>query len=226
MISANEPEAPASPTLAERMDFVVGFLRRRYLTILATLLLCLPFGGLYLFLTTPTFTASAVMMIEPRKGLLQQTLGGDTPTDAAWVESQIGVLRSQNVAAYVVKQLRLAEDPQFTRSGDGLIDDLLHHFDKLLSRFGWQASEPKTAAERVGETIRAFANQLNVRRIGASYMVGIDFRSRNPEQAVKIANSMVDAYIFDQLNAKYQANRRTGDWLQERLQTLREQAAA
>src|SRR5262245_11126846 len=37
---------------------------------------------------------------------------------------------------------------------------------------------------------------------------------------------MIDAYIFDQLNAKYQANRRTGDWLQERLQTLREQAAA
>jgi len=37
---------------------------------------------------------------------------------------------------------------------------------------------------------------------------------------------MVDAYIFDQLNAKYQANRRAGDWLQERLQTLREQAAA
>ena len=37
---------------------------------------------------------------------------------------------------------------------------------------------------------------------------------------------MIDAYIFDQLNAKYQANRRTGDWLQERLQALREQAAA
>ena len=37
---------------------------------------------------------------------------------------------------------------------------------------------------------------------------------------------MTDAYIFDQLNAKYQANRRAGDWLQERLQALREQASA
>ena len=69
-------------------------------------------------------------------------------------------------------------------------------------------------------------NQLDVRRIGTSYLMRIDFRSRNREQAVKIANTMIDAYIFDQLNAKYQANRRTGDWLQERLQTLREQAAA
>ena len=57
-------------------------------------------------------------------------------------------------------------------------------------------------------------------------MMRIDFRSGNPEQGVKIANTMIDAYILDQLNAKYQANRRTGDWLQERLQTLREQAAA
>ena len=54
----------------------------------------------------------------------------------------------------------------------------------------------------------------------------IDFRSQNQEQAIKIANAMIDGYIFDQLNAKYQANRRAGDWLQERLQALREQAAA
>ena len=79
------------------------------------------------------------MMIEPRKGLLSQTLGGDPPTDAAWIESQIGVLKSQNVAAYVVKQLRLAEDPEFIRSGDGLLEELLAGLDKLLARLGWQA---------------------------------------------------------------------------------------
>ena len=37
---------------------------------------------------------------------------------------------------------------------------------------------------------------------------------------------MIDGYVFDQLNAKYQANRRAGDWLQERLQALRDQSAA
>jgi polysaccharide biosynthesis transport protein len=225
-LSANGPEFPASPTIGERIDFVVGFVRRRYLIILTSLLLSLSLGALYLFTTAPTYTASAMMMIEPRKGLLQQTLAGDPPADAAWAESQIGVLKSLNVAAYVIKQLRLAEDPQFIHSGDGLIDDLLNTVDKLLTRFGWQAPEPKTEAERAGETTNAFTKQLDVRRIGTSYIMKIDFRSRNREQAVKIADSMVDAYIFDQLNAKYQANRRTGDWLQERLQTLREQAAA
>ena len=204
----------------------MGFLRRRYFVILLSFSLSLALGALYFFMAPPTYTASAMMIIEPRKGLLQQTLGGDPPTDAAWIESQVGGLKSLNVAAYVVKQLRLDEDPKFINSGDGLIDDLLNAVDKVLTRFGWQAPEPKTEAERAGETLLAFTKQLDVRRVGTSYMMKIDFRSRNREQAVKIANAMVDAYIFDQLNAKYQANRRTGDWLQERLQTLREQAAA
>ncbi len=232
LLAPSGSDLPATPTLGERFDFVVSFLRRRYLAVLIPLLLSLALGGLYLFKTPPTYTASATILIEPRKGLLQQTLGGDPPTDAAWIESQIGVLKSQNVASYVVKQLRLVEDPQFIRSGDGLIDELLAgldqllaRLDKLLARLGWQA-EPKTEADHVGETIAAFMKQLDVRRIGTSYLMKIDFRSGNREQAVKIVNTMIDAYILDQLNAKYQANRRTGDWLQERLQTLREQAAA
>ena len=57
-------------------------------------------------------------------------------------------------------------------------------------------------------------------------MIKIDFAGRNPELAAKIANEMVNAYIFDQMNAKYQSSRRAGDWLQERLQNLRDQAAA
>ena len=119
LISASGPEFPASATLGEWFDFALSFLRRRYLIILASLLLSLSLGAWYLFTTPPTYTASSTILIEPRRGMLQQTLGGDPQPDVGWIESQIGVLKSQNVAAYVVKQLRLAEDPQFIRSGEG-----------------------------------------------------------------------------------------------------------
>jgi succinoglycan biosynthesis transport protein ExoP len=219
------PDAPSSGAAAQ-LEFVTNFLRRRYRIVLIGLLLSLPFAALYLFLAPATYTATATIMIEPRKSPLSQTLGGDPPTDAAWIESQIGILRSQNVAAYVVKQLRLTEDPAFIRSGDGLLEELLAGLDKLLTRLGWQAPEPKSEAERTAETIAAFMEQLTVKRLGPTYLMRVDFRSRNREQATKIANAMIDAYVYDQLSAKYQANRRTGDWLQERLQMLREQAAA
>jgi succinoglycan biosynthesis transport protein ExoP len=219
LISSDRFDFPASPTLGERFDFVTSFLRRRYLIILSLLLPSIAAGALYLYITPPTYTGSATMMIETRKGPLQDSLLGNTPPDSAWVESQIGVLKSQNVAAYVVKQLRLAEDPKFIRPDDGLLD-------KVLRRLGLEDAGPQTEAERVNAAVAAVSGGTDVRRVGQSYMLRIDFRSQNPELAAKVANALIDGYIYDQLNSKYQANRRAGDWLQERLQTLREQAAS
>jgi polysaccharide biosynthesis transport protein len=211
------PEPPASATLGAQIDFVTGFLGRRYLLILLGLLLSLPFGALYLYIAPATYTASSVMMIEPRKGPFDSQ--GNSIPDAIWIDSQAIALNSLNVASYVVKQLRLADDPEFVRSGVWWVD-------KLLFRLGWgEDPEPKSEPERVGAAIVALNDQLKVQRIGQSYMMRIDVRSQNKEQAAKIANTMIDGYIFDQLNAKYQANRRASDWLQERLQALREQAA-
>jgi polysaccharide biosynthesis transport protein len=217
--SVNGPELPASATLGAQIDLVTGFLRRRYRLILLGLLLALPFGALYLYITPASYTASSVMMIEPRKGPFDPLIGSSLP-DGVWIESQSIALKSLNVASYVVKQLRLADDPAFVRSGVGWLD-------KVFFRLGWgEDPEPKTEPERVGAAITALNNGLGIKRLGQSYMMQIDFRSPNKEQAAKIANAMIDAYIFDQLNSKYQSNRRASDWLQERLQALREQAAA
>ena len=41
-----------------------------------------------------------------------------------------------------------------------------------------------------------------------------------------MANAIADAYIDDQLNAKYQSTRRANVWLQDRIKELRAQAAA
>jgi succinoglycan biosynthesis transport protein ExoP len=217
LISYSGPERPAR-TIGQRLDYISGFIRRRYLSITICILLGLPIGAFYLFATPPSYIASSTILIEGRSNQIQQTLFGDAPPDAAWIESQLVVLKSQSVAAYVVKQLRLADDPEFIRSTGPL--------GKLLARYGWDVPEPKTDAERFGAAAAALVNQLDVKRVGQSYMMRIDFRSGDPEQATKIANSIIDGYIFDQLNAKYQSNRRAGDWLLERLQALREQSAA
>jgi succinoglycan biosynthesis transport protein ExoP len=54
----------------------------------------------------------------------------------------------------------------------------------------------------------------------------IDFTSISPEKAAKIANAIADAYIVDQLEAKYQATKRASVWLQDRIKELRTQATA
>jgi polysaccharide biosynthesis transport protein len=208
------------------IDFAVRFLRRRYLIIVTCLLLSLAFGALYLLIAPKNYTAYAVMMIETRKSPLQ-SLPGDAPPDAAWIESQIQILKSRSVAADVVKRLQLAEDPEFLRSLSLSLSGLL---DKLLARLDWVSVPEATRTDAAIGTltdaaIRTLNQRLDVQRLSQSYMLEINFSSSNPKQAIKVVNVLIDAYVFHQLNAMYQANRRAGDWMEERLQALREQAA-
>ena len=72
---------------------------------------------------------------------------------------------------------------------------------------------------------RAFKSRLSIKRIGLTYVIQISFQSYNPEHAAQIANAVADAYIVDQLEAKYQATRRASAWLQDRIKELRDQVS-
>ena len=63
-------------------------------------------------------------------------------------------------------------------------------------------------------------------RVGLTYVMNIGFQSQDPDKAARIANAIADAYITDQLEAKYQATRRASVWLQDRLGELGSQASA
>lgn len=208
----------ATAGLGQRLDYLRGFVQRQYLAILIGLIIALPVGTFYALSSPKTFTASSTMTIESRKGPLDEP-GRSVPLDMAWFETNLQNLRSVNVLGYVVKQLNLANDPEFLRSDKTPLE-------RLLSRIGLGAAAPNSDAERINRAVALVANGIRAQRIGQSYMIKIDFAGRDPELAAKIANEMVNAYIFDQMNAKYQASRSAGDWLQERLQNLRDQAAA
>ena len=57
-----------------------------------------------------------------------------------------------------------------------------------------------------------------------SSILEISFNSSNAERAAEIANAVAKAYIAEQLNAKFEANRSATSWLQDRLRDLGDQA--
>jgi len=105
----------------------------------------------------------------------------------------------------------------------------LHRFRRwarFTSVWAGRLTNLKSEAERTAQATGVVAGGLDIRRLGVGYLIKIDFHGRNPEQTVKIANAVLDAYILDQMNSQFQTYRRGSDWLQDRLQTLREQTAA
>jgi uncharacterized protein involved in exopolysaccharide biosynthesis len=71
--------------------------------------------------------------------------------------------------------------------------------------------------------ILAFENSLVVEPVGGRVVL-IKFSSTNPTRAATIANAVAGAYITDQLDAKYEANRVATNWLQKRQEQLQQQA--
>ena len=139
-----------------------------------------------------------------------------------WVDSQIEILQSENFALSVIKKLRLTEDPEFTEPSDGLIG-VAHKIKSIL--FGSKKKE-RSESELTQRAVAAFERKLKVSRVGYSYAIEITFQSLDPDRAAQIANAVADAFIVDQLDARYQTIREATTWLQERLDELRVQASA
>ena len=143
----------------------------------------------------------------------------ELPLDEGTVESQVEILKSDSLALAVIKKLNLTQDPEFVGSSGGLLGTLFQFVTGLLASNG-----PSSEFELTRRAVTVFQSRLNVRRIGLTYIIAISFRSLESDRAAQIANAVADAYVDDQLDAKYQSALRAGNWLQQRLQDLRAQA--
>jgi polysaccharide biosynthesis transport protein len=217
----HEPVLNEEMGLGEVVNFVWGFLRRQYPVIVFCALLAVAMGVIYLRHTPPRYTAHATMIIDTRKGQVfqNQSILADAPIDLAGIESQVQIVKSENVAASVIKDLHLTEVPEFVGGGAGLTD-------RVFSYLGAKPPPPRSEFELMRQSIGVFERNLDALRVGMSYVLDISYTSNDPDRAAQIANAVADAYIVDQLDAKFQANRRATNWLQDRVGGLRDQAAA
>ena len=218
----NNDGAAEMAATAEVFQSILDFLRRQYGVIGLAVAIVVTMGFIYLLTTPSSYTATATMLIDTKKVQLfqQQSMFSEMPIDAGSIESQVEILKSENIALAVIKRLNLTADPEFVSPGGGLIGTLL---GLVTGSFG--SYEPRSEFALSCAAINTFNSRLKVRRIGLTYIIVIAFRSLNPGRAAEIANAVAEAYIDDQLEAKYVSARRAGTWLQARLRELREQAS-
>jgi polysaccharide biosynthesis transport protein len=193
------------PGLTELVSLAFGFLRRQYLIILSIAFLASSAGVLYLHFATPIYTAHAKIVTEVQKGkfLRGQTVLADTPIDSAQLANQLLILKSESIAKAVIDDLHLLENPEFATPSTATL----------------------SKTELMREAFDIFEKKLDVERVGGSYVIDIGFDSQNAELAAQIANSVAEHYILEEQQAQLQINQRVGNWLQARLEGLREQVS-
>jgi polysaccharide biosynthesis transport protein len=210
-----------SPATQPSLHFAINFLRRQYVVVAIAAALTTLLGVVYLITTPPTFTAYARMLIDTRK---QQVMFPQQPMtwdymEAAAVESQVEVLKSENIAQAVVKQNHLTKDPDIV----GPESDLWGTVRAAI--FGAPPPEVRSETELTKRAIGAVMGRVSAKRVALTYVIEVGFQSRSPDGAAKIANAVVEAYIRDQLDAKVQATGRTTAWLRDQIADLKDKAS-
>lgn len=210
----------AEPSIAfsDIVEQLTGFIRRQLPIFIFVIACAFALGLVYLITAPPKYTAHAILLIDSSKlRILQQDAPlGDVPIDTSQVETQVEILKSENIGLSVVKDLKLTEDPEFVAAEGGLLNSILSIFESP----GVQ-SETELTRQALGR----FLSKRSVARVGRTYVLDIGFTSLYASRSAIIANAMADAYIVDQLESKYQATRRASGWLQDRIRELRQQAS-
>jgi exopolysaccharide transport family protein len=198
-----------------------NFLSREW-RLIATVTGCaIVLGAAFIALSPSQYTAQADMIIDTKRVTWTQSeMSTDSRTvEDASVESEIETTKSEKVAIAVITRLHLTEDPEFAGAGRGLIRRALSIFTTT------NASEAQSNEELMRRVLGTFKNNLRVTRLGRSYIEQIAFTSLDRNKAATIANAVADAYVEDQLQAKFEATRRASAWLEQRIGELRKQAS-
>ena len=230
--------APASDGI-DIKDLIAIFKRRRWV-IASTVLLLTTLATLVGLQVTPTYTAKALIMIDPRETKVvdvEAVLQGMN-ADAATVETQLKVLKSRSHIARVMSELGLFSDPEFNvklRESDR--DLALRYsgpFERLVAWVpeSWliatglaeEPLPPEALADEgvVAESaIVAFDQRFKAVQDGRSFVIALQFTSVDPQKASRIVNKAAELYVQDQLTAKLDATAEASGWLGERLESLR-----
>src|SRR4051794_32634667 len=225
---------------------VFGVLRRRKWLIGGGTLLGTLVALLVALQLAPSYTAKSSVMIEPHQAQVvnyQSVLSG-LSTDPATVSTQVAVLQSRTFLSRVMDDLRLFDDPEFNlalvsnqaQQGGTLLAALTDPINNLMRVIPSQwliatglAKEPPPALEsdapQLGReaALTVFAGDLVVSNEPGSYLINVNFSSKDRQKAALIANRIAEMYSSDQLNKKLVATDRASDWLEGRLSELRKE---
>jgi succinoglycan biosynthesis transport protein ExoP len=212
-------------------DELLGVVRRQGLLVGGVGLLAGIFGLAFALTTTPQYTATAKIIIDsPSMMLDQMNPFGDMGTDNATILSEVEVLRSEKVIGAVVDRLNLS-----TPLSDSTVSqNIVWRFLSWISRaFSLEAGKDRSIATLEEDALagRKLAIQrtikgLEIKRLGLTYILSIQYTSPSPGLAAQVANTFASVYIDEQVALRFASANQAREWLKERIDELTKEAQA
>ncbi len=125
------------------------------------------------------------------------------PTDEEFLQTQVRIVESDELAMQTVRSLRLHERPDFAVRPPG------------------RNNTPFTPTEEV-QIIGAFQSGLKVQWLRSSRLVDVSYESTDPALAAAIANTLAENYIENNFRKKYESTMQAQEWMAGQLRELKQ----
>jgi polysaccharide biosynthesis transport protein len=221
-----------------------GWLLRKHLCLIALCLLGTLFAiVLTIVMTTPVYTAETTLLIEPKTPQVldfrEVLTGGEGSGSYDFYKTQREILKSQSLAAQVIRKQQLETDDAFTGRGrdDGLLDRLLAQPQGwVMAAKRWVSGFFRPSPHSSGESphssddnppdvspelINAYLSMLNIQSVEGTQLVKIAFNTADPVLSARLANAHAQAYIRQGLERRSQASEEVQDFLEGKLVELK-----
>ncbi len=207
-------------SLKHRLAQLRRVVHQRKLTVIAIALFACVLAIAGSFVTTPRFTATTSMLIDPRPTPDPMHSGSVTAVasvdEAAFMASQVEILKSERLARTVMINLNLKDDEEFTGKPAGV-------FPFGDGWFGKRTSQGDPDEHPIRGVLDTFSKRLSVRQVGISYILEISYQSEDRHKAARIVNELADVFVDDELQSRFRVTKRATEWFQGRLKELRMQ---
>ena len=174
---------------------------------------------------TPRYTATAQVLLDPgsQKYLGNLNTAPEVILEDAKIDSQLSLIRSTNLLRRAVETTNLTNDPEFNASTPSGLFTLLTQWLATVDEVAPKAAPSSSDTIPPDAAIRALRSSLDVTRVHRSYVVSISVTSVDPAKAALLANTVAEAYVIDQLNARYETAKTAANWFSQRVEGMREQ---
>ena len=229
-LANQENELPEQGAPGLDFDNLIAVARRQWRIVALCVVVFLALGVCYILTAVPRYTAKTSVLIDRGNSQVVEQLStiGGVLDDEASVLSQVELLKSETIGLSAVDKLKLQDNPEFMGGGRNPLLAAVSYVVSALNPKRWLGSgdeallDPAEAKRRAALSL--LLSDMDVSRVGRSYVLEISFTATSPHLAASVAGAISDAYLTDKLNAKYDATRRAGTWLQERIEELRQRS--
>jgi polysaccharide biosynthesis transport protein len=189
----------------------LNFCWRHWKFIGAVLALAVLLAMIYLARATPLYTATTQVLLERAEKAPTDTGSGDfyRLNDFSYIDNQLAILASDSLLRRVVIKERLAGPAQIVK--------------EVQSTDASKESAVPAEEQSIRDAINGLRSALFVKRKGEAQVLNISITSEDPDRAAHLANAVADAYVVNQLDARFESAKRASGWLSDRLVELRQQ---